>query len=141
MLFQPEMIRLILADEKTQSRRVVRENDAMTLRWGNRLRVVAAAPHQQGLLIAVYRNGMLRWMEGRTYAIQPGRSKPAVARLLLEQIRYCERAAAISEDDAHAEGFDSAVDFCAYYARLNGADALDKPCWALTFHLIEAEGE
>jgi hypothetical protein len=99
MIFKPEMVRAILADEKTQTRRGTKKGEGLYV-YGL---VSAPGPHY------VSAGGPIKWMEGRTYAIQPGRGKPAVARFLLEQIRYCERAGAISEEDAHWEGFDSAA--------------------------------
>lgn len=133
MIFKPELAALILVGGKTQTRRVVKEGDRSTI-----FSPYHAIPQSPD---CVQRNGRILWQVGRVYAVQPGRGKSAVAHFLLEGIRYCARAGDISEDDAHAEGFENAATFCAVYGQLNGGDALDKPCWALTFHLIEdAEG-
>jgi hypothetical protein len=144
MLFKPDMLRAILADEKTQTRRMVRSDDCTPSRWkaaaGDPVPVEVVWQDGESVSAVLCDGPRLRYGVGKTYAVQPGRGKPAVARILVEQIRYCARADTLGEDDAHAEGFEDAAAFRAYYARLNGADALDKPCWALTFHLIEEEG-
>ena len=90
MIFRPRHCDLILAGEKTQTRRLVRESDqALTDEYGN--------------IIEVRRDGRLLWLVGQTYAIQPGRGKHAIGRLLLQDIRR-EHLHEISEEDAKAEG-------------------------------------
>ena len=46
----------------------------------------------------------VQWEIGRTYAVQPGRGKPAVARIRITNIRQ-ERLCDITAADARAEGF------------------------------------
>lgn len=128
MLFKPELVALILAGRKTQTRRIVRDGDRSTL-----FSPYHAIPQCRDF---VQRNGRVLWEVGRIYAVQPGRGKHAVGRITITAIRYCSRASDISESDARAEGFSTAEEFRAVYGRLNGAASLDRPCWALTFVVV-----
>src|SRR5690606_26680202 len=53
--------------------------------------------------------GRVKWVVGRTYAVQPGRGKPAVARIRITDIRQ-ERLQDISWNDLEAEGYEVAFD-------------------------------
>jgi hypothetical protein len=123
MLFKPELVAKILAGEKTQTRRVVKDGDE---RW-------PLAEFSDSPISSVRRNGRCLWKAGRVYAVQPGRGKHAVARIRITAIRYCERAGDISEADGRAEGFATVEEFRETYARINGVGAVERPCWALTF--------
>jgi hypothetical protein len=126
MLFKPELVEKILAGEKTQTRRAANQGEALSR-------------HKDGGVGVRRLNDHYRWVAGHTYAVQPGRGKHGVARIEITAIRYCARASDISESDAHAEGFASADEFREVYARINGIDALDKPCWALTFMKVNPD--
>ena len=115
----------VLAGRKTMTRRTAKPTDRPI-----------PAPPVDARVDAVYGPKMLKWAVGRTYPVQPGRGKRAVGRIRIEEIRYCERAGEISEEDAYAEGFESAAAFRAVYGRLNGAGSLDAPCWGLHFDLV-----
>lgn len=117
----------VLAGEKTQTRRVVKPGDE---RW-------PLAEFSTGAISQVRRNGRCLWKVGRVYSVQPGQGKCEVARIRITAIRYCERAGDISEVDARAEGFATVEEFRAVYGRINGVGALERPCWALTFALID----
>jgi hypothetical protein len=112
---------------KTQTRRVANAGDTS-------LGIMFRAPEWKD---QVRNGGRLRWRVGQSYALQPGRGKHAVGRIEITAIRYCSRASDISEGDARAEGFATAVAFRQIYGRLNGAKALARPCWALTFSLMD----
>jgi hypothetical protein len=131
MLFKPELVAKILAGEKTQTRRVKRDEDTA---WHEGVYPQAYLP-----IVRVYRSGRLLWQVGHSYALQPGYAKAAVGRILIESIRHCARASDISESDAVAEGFSSVSDFRALYSKINGAESLGQPCWALSFDLINVE--
>jgi hypothetical protein len=130
MLFTPALVAKILAGEKTQTRRVVKP---VFERWP--IEHVGLRP-----ISSVRRNGRYLWRVGRVYAVQPGRGKHAVARIRITAIRYCARAGDISEADARAEGFESVAQFREVYAKINGAAALERPCWALTFAAVRLDG-
>jgi len=80
---------------------------------------------------------------GRTYAVQPGRGKPAVARFKLLELR-CERVTEISAVDAIKEGCPSNLDSpIGWYIDLWDAINPDEPfdsnpeVWVLEFELVE----
>lgn len=101
MNFRPYLVEKILAGEKTQTRRPVKENEI--------------TEHDQGRIasvITVPRAGpdMTRYKLGKDYAVCPGMGKPAVARIRITGIRF-ESVYEISEADARAEGFASPFAF------------------------------
>ncbi len=97
---------LVMSGRKTQTRRVVKRPDELP-----------------------------RWQVGKTYAVQPGRSKRAVARFKALEVRR-ELVTDISEEDAHAEGFSGRADFLAAWRKMHGDKASD--VWAITFELEQA---
>ena len=115
MQFKPELAEKILTGEKWQTRRLVKPSDKLgsTLEIGD----------------TVYRNGRLHWRVGDTYAVQPGRGKPAIARIKILRIRR-EDVRDISFEDAIAEGFSNALNFlrvwCSFYAP-KGIDFIKMP--------------
>ncbi len=116
----------VLAGRKTMTRRIAKPTDT------------AVMGGQRGDEVEAVRGPkMLRWAVGRTYPVQPGRGKHAIGRIRITAIRYCEQAGGISEEDARAEGFESASEFRAVYGRLNGAETLNQPCWALSFAVVD----
>lgn len=122
----------VLAGKKTMTRRTVSERHAALIAPDT----APCSPHtlpDQTPVYGVLASGRLRYAVGRSLAIQPGRGKHAIGRIQITAIRYCARAGDISEEDARAEGFETAAEFCAVYGRLNGAGALERACWALTF--------
>jgi hypothetical protein len=140
MLFKPELVTLILAGAKTQTRRMVRPDDCTPSAWkaalGDWFPVEVAWKDGDSVQAVIGDGPRLRYGVNQTYAVQPGRGKHAVGRIRIVAIRYCARAGDISEDDARAEGFENAAQFREVYGRLNGAAALDRPCWALTFAVV-----
>lgn len=107
-------------------------------------------------------NGRIKWMVGRTYAVQPGRGKEAVGRIRLTAIRQ-ERLREITAEDAMAEGvhivpegywesefrlgwFTSPLAaFAALWDSIHkktGTQWADNPLvWVLGFEAIEARGD
>jgi hypothetical protein len=132
MLFKPELCALILEGKKTQTRRMCRDGEVLIGAGGKGTRLVRDGDTG----IGVYTTRGVRYGVAKSYALQPGRGKHAVDRITITTIRYCARAGDISEDDARAEGFENAAQFREVYGRLNGAAALDRPCWALTFAVV-----
>lgn len=109
MIFQPDAVALVLAGRKTQTRRPVRRDEGRLP------------------LSSSYR-------PGSTYAVQPGRGKQGVARIVVFEVdRVPVRP--ISEEDAEAEGFDSPEAFYRRWADLHGARGPNE-CWRITFHLV-----
>jgi uncharacterized protein YhfF len=108
-----------------------------------------------------------RYKPGHTYAIQPGRGKPAIGRLKVTHVEQ-QRAGELTLADAHREGFRTRDDFKAQWVRIHDrawvakhkvdlADCLDLsvvsfilcrrfdlehadiPVWAITFELAQDE--
>lgn len=105
MIFTPEHVRLIVEGRKTQTRRVVKSGEELR-QWDVDTPMVYYVDDgwcgHEGPGPACY-PGRVKWVVGRTYAVQPGRGKPAVARIRITDIRQ-ERLQDISEEDAAAEG-------------------------------------
>lgn len=104
----------ILEGRKTQTRRRVKPGDM----WSTPLSVVVigrdhgrvidtipSGSWPSGSVYAVYNGSRTVYAVGKTYAVQPGRSKPAIARIRITDIRR-EDVRQISEEDALAEGFE-----------------------------------
>jgi hypothetical protein len=77
-----------------------------------------------------------RYKAGKTYAVQPGRGKAAVGRILIKKIEYREQAKTISEPEALAEGFDSVTAYYSAFEKAHGKAALLQPVWRIWFNLV-----
>lgn len=95
MLFKPYLAEAIIQGQKTQTRRRLPQPQG------------CATALADGTITEVYRNHRLLWELGKTYAIQPGRAKKAIARFRLLAIRL-QRLQAITYQDAREEGFHQA---------------------------------
>ena len=96
MIFKDELCAKVLNGEKTQTRRIKKDNEYFT-------------PGSFGQPDSVARRSettldVRKWVVGRTYAVQPGRGKKAVGRIKLLKIRE-ERLQEINGADAIAEGW------------------------------------
>lgn len=76
-----------------------------------------------------------RWVIGNTYAVQPERCHPALARIKITGLRREENPLEISEDDAIAEGFESAEAFCTAWKSLHKSKPI-QPVWVIEFELV-----
>lgn len=95
-------------------------------------------------------SGRLQWRVGKSYAVQPGRGKKAVARITLTSI-HLERLQDITEEDARAEGFapigtgrnyiSARMFFRETWIGIHSASGTrweDNPlCWVLEFGLVK----
>lgn len=117
MIFKPNLAQKVLKGEKTQTRRIVKPGEF----WDGK---TVCRP-----------DGAIKWQVGQSYAIQPGRTKAAIGRFKLLDIRR-ERVQDISEGDAIAEGFSSISEFFGVFESINGKAALDKEVWVLVFEVI-----
>lgn len=122
MIFKPELAQKSKNGSKTQTRRLVKSGERLFIDPDGRKAVLT----ERGV----------KWQIGKTYAIQPGRTKTAIGRFTLLDIRR-ERVREISEQDAIAEGFGSIAEFFEVFESINGKAALDKEVWVLTFEVIE----
>lgn len=105
MIFRQQLVRAILAGRKTVTRRMQKPGERDC-----------------------------RYRPGRAYAVQPGRTKAAVARILIVDARL-EQLAALTYQDARREGFDTQRDFFDYWLELHGHVDPDQPVWRLSFQL------
>ena len=92
MIFQHTW-KLILEGKKWETRRPVKPGERTLFSDDTNTLMVLGA------------NGRIKWEQGKTYAIQPGRGQKAVARRKLLAIRQ-ERLQDISFDDLVAEGME-----------------------------------
>lgn len=162
MLFRPDLAQLIVEGRKTQTRRIVKDGDIPYLM----LRQTKAVM-RRGRLIWKVNDGTVDWLSKAgvggndgsrggncgtyrqpTYAVQPGRGKPSVARIRFTAIRS-ENLGDITAADIEAEGFcqdTGSADFLDLVAFRQAWDRLnpDKPyrwqddpaVWVLTFALV-----
>ena len=87
---------------------------------------------------AVTLRGRDKYRVGKTYAVQPSRNEPAVARIRLLSIKR-QRISETSAEEAKMEGFDSREAFFAQWRDIHGKDKLNAEVWLLTFELVPAE--
>ena len=131
MLFKKELCDLILAEKKTQTRRLVKPLDYVSV---------------DGFSEVLDANYQVRWRWGKDYAIQPGRGKKQVGRIRITDIR-CEKLQSISYEDVIAEGVDfeghslqvAHYNFARLWDSINkkGNQWADDPkVWVLTFELV-----
>lgn len=90
MIFRPELVRAITAGRKTVTRRPVRGDEPC------------------------------RYVAGKTYAVQPGRGRPAILRIAITSVEVGV-AGDVTFDEARAEGFRTTDDFKAYWVGLHDA--------------------
>lgn len=109
----------VLRGEKSQTRRLIKPEERLNL-TGNSIRVEIAGKR------TVYE-------VGKSYAVQPGRGKKAVARIVLTNIRH-ETVSDISDRDILAEGFLSREAFVETWHSIHGARSnLHVDVWVLEF--------
>lgn len=129
--FKSDLVKKILAGEKTQTRRPVKTGDFL----GRRYTAAFDVSRDKAYTVAVHTaKGIVKWQEGKSYSIQPGRGKKGVGHFEVTQIRY-EDVREISLADAKAEGFESEVDFlavwCSFYDDAVHLTKLDNGRWSL----------
>lgn len=125
MLFKSELIEKIKAGDKTQTRRPVKPGQEFVVDHRNGDSIVSGRPSNRTL-----------YRVGQDYAVQPGRGKPQVARILITWIQR-QRLGDISEDDARCEGFPGSAAFIDYWTKLYGVFDPDILVWVLCFELVE----
>lgn len=109
MIFSPAMIKAIKSGRKTETRRVAEDGKPC------------------------------RYVPGRTYALQPGRGKKSVGRILVLQV-WEELLADMCDEAAIPEGFGSREAFVTYWTALHGGFYAWSRVWAIRF-IYEDEGD
>lgn len=81
-----------------------------------------------------------QYQVGKTYAVQPGRGKHALGRILVLSVENVN-VAAINEADARAEGFAHPDEFLARWRDFYGViDEWSSRCWRIEFVLVGSGG-
>lgn len=152
MIFQ-HTIDKVLSGEKTQTRRRVKPNHVC---WADSYDENGATEITDvRVVIDESRPGRKIYEVGKTYAVQPARGKPAVARIRITDIRR-EDVRNISDEDALAEGFGDRESFLELWVEMHDPSALlsyqalyrdgaisAQPAerydaWVLTFEFVKA---
>jgi hypothetical protein len=89
-IFKPELAEKVLDGEKTETRRIVKEDETDC-----------------------------RYVPGRDYAVQPGRRRRAIGRIAITDVRK-EKLGEITHEGAVREGFPTVRAFLDYWRRLHG---------------------
>jgi hypothetical protein len=103
LIFRPELAEKVLAGEKTETRRPVKDGQAEC-----------------------------RYAPGRDYAVQPGRTKRAIGRIAVADVRR-EKLGAITHESALREGFSKVRAFMDYWRKLHGYVDLEQEVWRIRF--------
>lgn len=74
---------------------------------------------------------------GKTYAVQPKRGQPAVARFEVTVIRK-QRLGEITHKEALAEGFASVADYQELWRKQYGSFDPNEEVWVIEFKLLQA---
>lgn len=114
----------VLCEQKSQTRRLVKPHERLT---GEGASVRVEIPGKRVI-----------YQVGKSYAVQPGRGKKSVARIVITAIRR-ENVEAISEADAVAEGFLSPEAFMQTWHSIHKAKA-QQNVWVLEFYLESIVG-
>lgn len=124
MIFQ-YTLEQVLSGEKTATSRLVKPGES-------------AEYIDNGRIEAVRLRGRDKYRIGKTYAVQPSRNEPAVARIRLLSIKR-QRVSETSAEETKMEGFDCREAFFAQWRDIHGKDKLNAEVWLLTFELVPAE--
>ncbi len=151
--FNTAMVNALTAGIKTQSRRIVKANDAIysERKKGDKFWVREAwqintwdNPSDQGIIYRASENGKLWEKNSTDFVWRPPVSMPKkYSRLKLEidSVRM-ERIQDISEQDARKEGFTGCTEFEEFWYRIYPEQAWDSNLyvWVINFHVIENLG-
>jgi hypothetical protein len=126
MIFQ-YTVQQVLSGDKTKTSRLVKPHDTAVI-------------GSDGKIEAVLSGGRDKYRVGKTYAVQPARTQPAVARIRLLGIER-QVVSETNKSDAQAEGFSSRQEFFAQWDEIHGAGKRDADVWMLEFELVKDEAQ
>ncbi|HVU13639.1 MAG TPA: ASCH domain-containing protein [Phototrophicaceae bacterium] len=114
---------LLESGRKTQTCRIARADEQ-------------AERGADGQIAAVTNKGRDKYRVGKTYAVQPGRGKPAVARIRLLGIEG-KNIAEVTTAEAKAEGYQSREEFLGVWREIHGEKQMHADVWVLKFELVK----
>jgi hypothetical protein len=121
MIFSPDLCELILAGEKTVTRRPVK--------------------FIPGTLTIPVPFAPCRYLPGIDYAIQPGRGKKSLGRIRVKSV-IRQEVGEITPNDARREGFSGRLGFVDRWKLLYGCWLPEVQVWRIEFELVQAnQGE
>jgi len=144
MIFKPELAEAILDGRKWKTRRIVRPDERLC-RYDDDTLYTPSDSHFLGFgIIGDVKKRRVKWGVGKTYAICPGRTKPAIGRLQITQIGW-GRLGELDWFELAAEGIPPGENqmgqFIALWNNINrksGTRYEDNPLvWILTFRVVE----
>lgn len=115
MIFRPELAEKVLAGEKTVTRRVPSHKPRSP--W--------------------YRE-RCALRPGRSYAVQPGRSKHSIGRVAVTSVQLVALGI-LSDDEARREGFANAAEFGQVWSAMHGHYDPTELVWRVEFRLIHPD--
>ncbi len=92
---------------------------------------------KNGKIEAVTNKGRDKYRVGKTYAVQPGRGKPAVARIRLLGIEG-KNIADVTTAEAKAEGYSDRDEFLKVWREIHGEKQMKADVWVLKFELVKS---
>ena len=116
----------VVSGQKTQTRRLAQDEDKL---WNVHL-------DERDMEEVLWRGDRPKWRTDRSYAVQPGRGKKAIARIILLDIRN-GHLGYISGEEARAEGFSSLEEFIAGWKKIDKVYDPEQPAWILEFRVKE----
>lgn len=117
MNFKPELAAMVMAGEKTVTRRLVSDNPRSPW-WRERCSLVV----------------------GRSYAVCPGRGKNAIGRVEVVSVRLC-RLGCLSLAEAQREGFERPRAFVEVWEAINGVYDPQAWVWRAEFLPLADQGQ
>ena len=113
MIFKPELAALVLAGQKTVTRRALSDNPRSPW-WRER---------------CIY-------LQGKEFAIQPGRGKPSIGHA---RVISCRKVllGALNRAEAQAEGFPGVSHFVSAWTDINGTWDAEASVWRIEFEVVD----
>ena len=110
MNFRPDLAAKVMAGEKTVTRRRMSDNPRSP--W-----------YRERCSLVV----------GRSYAVCPGRGKPAIGRVIITAVNRSVLCDVLSDREARLEGFPNRWEFIEAWREINGSWNLYEYVWRVTF--------